>query len=347
MEGKINIKTLSKLLKLTGKRKSGVILGPQIGTDAAVFNMEAAKRDALSFYELPSNSDCVSVWKVDPITFKTSNPGHYAITINLNDLTCLGAIPFAALVTWLLPTQMTESLLEQFQRELHISAKQQNIMILGGHTEFTSSVKVPIIILSMIGIVPIFYLPSRNIFPKDELYLIGYVASEGTAILGHIAQNKTSVPDRVKDNFSTLNLFEEYLSIAKDGLLINKYLQPPLMHDGTEGGVLGAIYELLSDFDLGVSLNKDALLEQTHSLTKHICKWLDLNPLRLIASGTLLIIISPTTRIPEKLIKQFNHPIKKIGVLTKKKEFSLGSVKFGPPTPDELIKGLEKLSEII
>ncbi|MHA2363605.1 MAG: AIR synthase related protein [Candidatus Hodarchaeales archaeon] len=345
MEGKISLGNLQNILRkeLLGKKSIGVILGPLIGTDAAVFDFEKAKEIALNYYEL-QNEECALVWKSDPITFPTPNPGKYALIINANDLTCLGAIPYAVLVTWLLPPEFKQSYMEKLQSELHQAAKEQNIVILGGHSEFTSAVNSPVVSLSMIGFTPKSYLPSRKINVGDHLYLLGFVGNEGTAILGHEAQNKKTLPDNIKNQLIYLKIFDQNLSIATDGLFINKNLKPPLIHDGTEGGILGAIYEMFVELDVSVTIKSNALLKQTHKLTKDICEWLNINPLRLIASGTLLICTKK--EIQFEIIQQIKHPIRKIGVITSNKDFLLDNEKFGPPEPDQVILGLERLSKI-
>lgn len=68
------------------------------------------------------------------------------------------------------------------------------------------------------------------------------------------------------------------------------------MHDVTEGGVLGAAYEMAGAAGLGFELEEANLL--LHPATKRLAEHLQFDPLRLISSGTLLL----ATPEPEQLI---------------------------------------------
>ncbi|MFV2014018.1 MAG: AIR synthase related protein, partial [Candidatus Heimdallarchaeota archaeon] len=182
VEGKVTLENLSFLLSRLGIKNPGIIVPPLIGSDATAFDFDMAKQVALDYYGL--QEECYMVWKSDPITFPAPDLSKYSIIVNLNDLTCFGAIPYGILVTLLLPTHFNQSDLQNFQNSLHETALDYNISILGGHSEFTSAVIRPVIDLSMIGFVPKTFLPTRNLAAGDHVYLLGYVGNEGTAILG-------------------------------------------------------------------------------------------------------------------------------------------------------------------
>ena len=80
------------------------------------------------------------------------------------------------------------------------------------------------------------------------------------------------------------------ISIVDIALKINKKIHPGLMHDATEGGVLGAVYETISPSNFGINLysEKFPLTEETIK----VCETLDVDPLKVISSGTLLVITS-------------------------------------------------------
>ena len=70
-----------------------------------------------------------------------------------------------------------------------------------------------------------------------------------------------------------------------------------LMHDVTEGGVLGAAYEMAHFSGIGITVDESAI--PISDASRAICKALDIDPLRLISSGSLLIA-SPE---PDRVIK--------------------------------------------
>ena len=61
------------------------------------------------------------------------------------------------------------------------------------------------------------------------------------------------------------------------------------MHDCTEGGVLGALYEMATASGQGLEVDeKDIPVSKE---TRRICSALGVDPLKLISSGTLLIAV--------------------------------------------------------
>lgn len=340
-EGKLDVDTLQHaLLSKLGKKNDGIIISSLIGIDACAYDYAKGENVAKEYYE--TQDDCYTICKSDPITFPTSNPGRYAIIVNLNDLACMGAIPYGVLVTWLLPVTTELREIEKRQTELHESALEFGITILGGHTEFTSAVTRPVISLSMIGFTPKNYLPPRSLQPGDKLYLLGNVANEGTAILGHELLLKQDIPANLKSELTDLPLFEQGLSIFRDALKINKKYKPKMMHDPTEGGLLGAVYEMMIGQSVGITIDSHKI--PLAPLTTSICSFLRIDPLRLISSGTLLICSNEEIQSDSL---DLEHSLVEIGMVTNKKEFLYDEVPIQPPEADQVIAGLKKIEELL
>ncbi len=338
-EGKLGVDALQhSLLSKLGKKNVGIIISSLIGIDACAYEFSQAQEVAKVFYE--TGEECYTICKSDPITFPTPNPGRYAIIVNLNDLACLGAIPYGILVTWLLPVTTAIETIEQKQKELHNTALEFGITILGGHTEFTSAVTRPVISLSMIGFTPKSFLPSRKLKKGDKLYLLGNVANEGTAILGNELIHKKSIPSNIKEMLNELPRFEKNLSIFHDALKINKKYRPKMMHDPTEGGLLGAIYEMMVDQSVGIKIKSSKLI--IPDLTRGICQLLKIDPLRLISSGSLLICVEQEINV-NKL--ELDHELVEIGIVTPEKIFLIDDKEIHHPEADQLIQGLKKLED--
>ena len=340
MEGKLDVQTLKhSLLSKLGKKNEGIIVSSLIGIDACAYDFSSGQNVARDFYE--TTEDCYTICKSDPITFPTPNPGHYAIIVNLNDLACMGAVPYGILVTWLLPITTKKDDIEKRQSELHTSALEFGISILGGHTEFTSAVTRPIISLSMIGFTPKSYLPPRSLQPGDKVYLLGNVANEGTAILGHELKQKQQLPNNLASELKNLPMFEKQLSIYADGLKINKKYRPKIMHDPTEGGLLGAIYEMMEGQSVGIKIDFNRI--SIGKLTKIICDFLDIDPLRLISSGSLLICSE--NKVDSNNL-DLDHNLVEIGVIITDKKILLDDTEIQPPEADQLILGLKKVAQL-
>jgi hydrogenase expression/formation protein HypE len=318
------------------------------------------------------------IWKTDPITFETPEPGKYGIMVNLNDLTCMGAVPHSLLCTWLLPTTFSAADFRKLQQQMQETADRFDIAVVGGHTEFTSAVRSPIVNITMIGFTPLPYLPSLQPLAGDALLLMGFVGAEGTAILGHKIQQtlkkypefRGQVPGAVMEHlFDGLPLMDGQLSVHHDGLQLNRLLRPSRMHDPTEGGVFGAIGELFSatvgetetaertnvgstdNLGNGVELDRAALDTHLHPLTKALCEWLHVDPFRLISSGSLVLVL-PSQAISEAMKKlnaiQLTHKVSRVGTVIRERVCRIGKDEvLEPPMPDAIIAALRTFNDLL
>lgn len=130
--------------------------------------------------------------------------------------------------------------------------------------------------------------------PGDALLLAGPIAVEGTAILA--AEFSVELRARRVDE-STIE--EGRRLLRKPGISVLPAVRalmgavlPHAMHDPTEGGLLGAARELAQAAQCGVRL--DAERVPVLDLTRAICAALDLDPLGLLASGSLLCGLDPS-----------------------------------------------------
>jgi len=145
--GKLPLEHLQSLLRHLPKHDPRLLIGPQIGEDAAVIDA----------------GDRYLVVATDPITFATDHIGNYAVHVNANDIAVLGARPLWFFVVMLLP-------------EKHLLS--------GGHTEITQGLDRPILVGQMLGeVTPTRLVRKTRITVGDLILLTRSVAIEGTAIL--------------------------------------------------------------------------------------------------------------------------------------------------------------------
>ena len=107
------------------------------------------------------------------------------------------------------------------------------------------------------------------------------------------------------------------------------------MHDVTEGGVLGAVWELAAQANRGAVVDKSAIpvLPETEAITS-AC---GLDPYRLMASGSMLIACQNGEKMVEAL-QCAGIPAAVIGRVTERDfAFSDGSP-LDPPGADELYR---------
>ena len=267
-----------------------VIVGPGIGFDCAVV----------------ATGDAYLVFKSDPITFANNEIGWYAVQVNANDIATTGALPRWFLTTYLLPEgKTTPKLVKTINTQVQRACEQIDVTIIGGHTEITHGLGRPIIVGTMVGEVgPSDLVTPDKLSPGDMLLLTKGVPIEATAILARefpaeLAEIFTYEELRIAQDY----LHEPGISVLKDAQIAMHHGRVTAMHDPTEGGLAGGLWELA--IASGHTLLIDPAAIPIPSLARKICAHFDLDPLATIASGALLLACHPddTQKIIAGLVK--------------------------------------------
>ena len=288
--GKINPLILEKYIRKIPSFDGRVKIGPRIGEDTAV--VEAGSKYLLL--------------KSDPITFTADRIGWYSVHINANDIATMGGVPCWFLATILLPEKgSTEKVIKNIFSDLQDALSELRITLCGGHTEVTPGLDRPIISGMMIGEVPKRKLVRNDrIKSGDRIILARGIAIEGTSI---IAREKES---ELRKSFPTKLIQDAKNYIYKPGISVLKAARiaaeaAPLsgMHDPTEGGLLGGIWEMAHRQKLGFEIQEEKIY--VYPECRMICDSVGIDPLRLIASGALIITSRP--RNADKIITALSN----------------------------------------
>ncbi len=309
-----------------GTRRKETRLGPLVGEDCAALDL---------------HGDLV-VLSTDPITNAEVESGYLSVLVSCNDVLSNGAEPVAILLTILLAEDETPETAQQIMASAHRGAKEMNVEIVGGHTETTPGLTQNIISVTAIGrATKSQLLRSDGVREHDGLILTKGAGIEGTAILC------ADYPDAMKSILSEKEYQEglkmmEWISIRQEALLVRDF-EIHAMHDVTEGGTLGACYELAQASSLGLTLQADQIF--IPASTRKICEALDLDPLRLISSGSLLIA-TPDEQNVVRHLQEHGIPAFVIGRF-ENKELRMqrnGQWQDIPvPSGDELIQAISRL----
>ena len=274
--GKIPIGILKEIVfKNLGARRDEVIVGPSAGIDCAVI-------------DVGSKSLIVSM---DPITGALEIIGYLAVNVNANDIATFGCKPSFLVSCILLPEKADKKTAEIISSQMNSAAKDLGIAIVGGHCETTPGLAHPIVVGCMMGITEKGkYVTAGGAKAGDKLLLTKSAGIEGTAILAS---------DREKQLRKSLNTqeltraksFYTWISVVKDAMTAFRTGAVHAMHDPTEGGIAGAIHEMADASELGVKVLEEKIRVQPE--TMKICKFYQIDPLQLIASGSLLIAAKP------------------------------------------------------
>ena len=281
--GKLKHDFLKELLP-THDRNTSVVVGPQLGEDAAVVEL----------------GDNYLVATSDPITFATEDIGWYVVCVNSNDIAAMGAVPKWLLVTLLLPEDATTpAMVRDIMAQITQACAAFDIALCGGHTEVTPAVTQPVVIGQMMGITHKDALfTSADASVGDVLILTKGLGIEATAIIAREREEQL----REKCDVQFLEQAKNYLidpgiSVLKDAQIATATGGVHAMHDVTEGGVTTAAYELATAAELGVTVYLEKLLGNPPvlygNITRTLCDMFRLNPLGIISSGALLIASEP------------------------------------------------------
>jgi hydrogenase maturation factor len=259
------------VLTNTGVAREEVIVPAAFGEDSSVVDLKGD----------------LCVLSTDPITGSGSEAGWLAVHVSCNDVASNGAEPLGVMLTLLVPegwdTAEIEKLMEQADRAAH----EVGVQIIGGHTEITPNIPQAILSTTVVGRTTRERLvTSAGLQEGSSIIVTKGVGLEGTAIFAldfeeqlRAAGVSGEVIDRAGQFATELSVVPEARTATDRGATA--------MHDVTEGGIMGALYELASASEVGLEVDKTAMPIRPETVA--VCEALEVNPLRLIGSGALLI----------------------------------------------------------
>jgi len=258
------------VLGRTGARRPETLVPASLGVDAAVVG---------------ADPDWVWVLTSDPITTASTGAGRLAIQVVCNDLAAMGAEPVGVLVTLLFPRGVRIETIGALTADIDAAAMAANVEVLGGHTEVAPGVTSPLVVMTGVGKARRDrVLTAAGAQPGDALVLTKAAALEGTHVLASdLGSHLASVTE---DDVQAALGYADELSVVPEARLAVE-LGATAMHDPTEGGVVGALWEMAEASDCGFRVDVSAIT--VREPTRAICAALGVDPLRLISSGALLI----------------------------------------------------------
>jgi len=139
------------------------------------------------------------------------------------------------------------------------------------------------------------------------------VAIEGTAILAREMFDLRRRIDADLRTRATRFLIEPGISVLRAALAAaNVGEVVHAMHDPTEGGLVTGLFELVAPAGLGLRVIRERI--PLFPETDAICNALGLDPLKLLASGALLVAVAPDgVNAVRKAIEAVGAPVTVIG----------------------------------
>jgi hydrogenase expression/formation protein HypE len=321
--GKVPNSVLQKIILDKIKyNRTDVLIRPKIGEDCC----------AIDFGE----NACVM--STDPITGAANEIGKLAVHVGCNDIASCGVEPLGILITILAPKGTTEQDLDIVMSDICQTSELLNVEILGGHTEITNAVTRFVIITTTVGKVPSNALvKTSGAQPGDRIILTKSAGIEGTAIIAHDKEDELH-KNLDSKTIETAKSFINSISVVKEGIIAGKF-GVSSMHDVTEGGVLGAVWEVAEASVVGAKIYKDLIPIEEE--TKIICNYFDIDPLKLISSGCMLITCKDGDKLVNEMLEK-GIKATVIGMITKETERIIksgnGFEEIHQPDSDELYK---------
>lgn len=266
--------------------RSEVLLHPGIGEDCSAIEV---------------GEDEILVFSTDPITGASKGMGSLAVHITANDLASSGAEPVGILTCIILPPGTREKKLRGIMEEIVLAANQLRIEVMGGHTEVSDVVNRPVITVTGVGKVKKGQLVSTGgLKPGNELVMTKWAGLEGTGIIA--AEKREELEKRLPKQMIDAALeLREQISVVPEAVVAVKS-GVTAMHDVTEGGIFGALWEMGEAS--GVGLIADLKKIPIRQETIEVCELFDINPYLLISSGSMLIGTDHGNLLVEQLAEQ-------------------------------------------
>jgi hydrogenase maturation factor len=273
------------LLHRLGKPDPSVIVPPATGIDAGVIDLHDGR---------------VMVVAEDPIFALPGQPlemfGWYTVHIGASDIAVMGVPPQYMTYSLLLPPETSDADLRTIVDSIHKAACELGIAIVGGHTGYYPGFAAP-----TIGGVTVFSIAEKGEVvtpagarPGNDIILTKGPAIETAGILSVLREDDLkSYPADLVKKAQTLCL---QMSVVQDALVAKKAGGVTAMHDATEGGVIGGLFEIADASGVGMKIDESRFIYPDE--VRIVCEAFGIDPVAAIAEGSLLITAQPEYSAP-------------------------------------------------
>lgn len=267
-----------------GAERSEVVQGPQHGVDVGIVE--------LGEYALATTADPVFIVP----EYGWERAAWFALHILASDAACSGLSPAYLAIDLNLPMETTEEALEIIWNVIHEESKRIGIFVITGHTARYEGCNWPMVggaALTAVGPKDSWVGP-RFMRPGDRIIVTKGPAIEAAGIFAAMFPKnleKEFGPEfasSAQDLFYMMSVVEDAKVAVSAGA---RDAGVSAMHDATECGLWGGLYEMTEAAGLGavVDLERIPLDERV----RKICSLYGIDPYSSISEGTLIITVRP------------------------------------------------------
>jgi len=263
-----------------GAKDESVLVKPQHGVDVGI--VEIGDR-AVSF-------TCDPVFIVPEYGWERA--AWFAVHIIASDSVTCGLKPKYLSIDLNLPMDMTKEQMELMWDTMHRECQKMGISIICGHTARYENCHYP-----MVGGATITGVGSKDeyVTPRmaragDKIIITKGPAIEATGILAtmfpRLVEKEFGLDfsQRARQIFYKMSVVEDAMTAISVGVRENGVTA---MHDATECGIWGGLYELALAAGLGVRVEKEQIVVE--DCVHEICQHFGIDPYASISEGTLII----------------------------------------------------------
>ena len=318
--GKISPEVFEELIypRLGAKRKS-VLVPPQNGVDVGIVEI----------------GDQAMAVTTDPVfivpEYGYEKAAWFALHILTSDVVTSGLHPTYLSIDLNLPMEMTGDQLEVMWCVMHEQCEKLGMAVVCGHTARYENCHFP-----MVGGATVMAVGSKDVYVTPKLASVGDCiiitkgpAIESSGIFSAMFPDKIasefgqSFADKAQNLFYQMSVVEDAMTAVSVGVRDNGVTA---MHDATECGIWGGVYELAQAAGLGARLNKDDIVVEEGVLEISNLFGID-DPYAAISEGTLIISCKPhrseevvhalkAKGIPASIVGELTDPAKGIIVIS-------------------------------
>ncbi|RZK34954.1 MAG: AIR synthase, partial [Pedobacter sp.] len=234
-----------------GKKRSEIVTGPAFGVDVSVVNLPGG-------FGLAMTSDPLSL--IPSIGLQES--AWLSVHLMANDMATTGFAPMYAQMVLNLPAWLGKEDFNTYWNYIHQYCEAIGVAITGGHTGSIEGQNSTI----AGGGTMLLTAPLQNILLSTQARAGDVIVVTKTCAISSSAILSMSFPETVKDKLgketydNACELFYQTSSLT-EGLMAHATQDGTVsaMHDVTEGGVLGAVYEMAVASGNGVEIDNAAI----------------------------------------------------------------------------------------
>ncbi len=261
-----------------GVEDKDIVIGPRHGVDYGVLRV-GGRCLAMStdpFFIVPAFGFGRAAW--------------FAFHIIMSDVAVSGLQPKYLTVDLNLPPEMTEPQMEELWHSVDAEARKYGVSVITGHTARYSGCNYPMVggaTSIAVGTEAELRGPHR-VKPGDRIVVTKGPAIETTGLLAVLFPDKFSAAGGQAFQKEAAGVFDQ-MSVMDDCAIARQFPGVRVMHDATECGIWGGLYEMARAGGYGLRIEQDLIPVQP--VIKKTAELFAFDPFVAISEGTLLAIV--------------------------------------------------------